>query len=149
VPLKTGKEYLESAESLNLEAHVMGQKTGNLGDHGMVKPSQQAVAFTFDAAHESETRELFRAVSPLCNDEVNRFTHLHQSTDDLVNKVKMQRYCGIKTACCFQRCVGLDAANAIFSTTFDCDRSTGPISTNASKTTGPGSSKATWWWTGP
>jgi hypothetical protein len=57
----------------------------------------------------------------LCNDTVNRFAHLHRSTDDLVNKVKMQRYCGIQTACCFQRCVGLDAANAIFSTTFECD----------------------------
>ena len=61
----------------------------------------------------------------MCNDEVNRFTHLHQSTEDLVNKVRMQRYCGIKTACCFQRCVGLDAANAIFSTTFDCDQKHG------------------------
>ena len=58
----------------------------------------------------------------MCNDEVNRFTHLHQSTEDLVNKIKMQRYCGAMTGCCFQRCVGLDAANAVYSTTFECDR---------------------------
>ena len=123
--LKNGREYLDSIKSLNLEAHVMGQKTGRLGDHGLVKPSQQAVAFTFDGAHETETKDLFRVVSTLCNDEVNRFTHLHRSAEDLVNKVKMQRYCGTKTACCFQRCVGLDAANAVFSTTFDCDRKHG------------------------
>jgi 4-hydroxybutyryl-CoA dehydratase/vinylacetyl-CoA-Delta-isomerase len=91
----------------------------------MVEPSQQAVAFTFDGAHDPETRELFCVESSLCNDTVNRFTHLHRSTDDLVNKVKMQRYCGIQTACCFQRCVGLDAANAIFSTTFECDEKHG------------------------
>ncbi len=57
--------------------------------------------------------------------EVNRFTHLHRSVDDLVNKIKMQRYCGALTGCCFQRCVGLDAANAVYSTTFECDRKHG------------------------
>lgn len=119
--LKTGKDYLKSIEQLNLEAHILGQKTGDLPKHGLVAPSQKAVAFTFDGAHDSETTDLFRAVSPLCGEEVNRFTHLHQSTDDLMKKVMMQRYCGTKTACCFQRCVGMDAANAIFSTTFECD----------------------------
>ena len=125
MPLKTAKQYRESVEKLNLKAHMLGEKTGGLTRHGLVKPSQEAVAFTFEAAHAPETKDLFRVVSPLCGEEVNRFTHLHQSTDDLVNKVKMQRYCGIKTACCFQRCVGLDAANAIFSTTFDCDQKHG------------------------
>ncbi|MCF8040862.1 MAG: 4-hydroxybutyryl-CoA dehydratase [Desulfarculaceae bacterium] len=123
--LKTGDEYLKSVEDLKLEAHMMGRKSGDLGEHGLVKPSQKAVAFTYDAAHDPATRELFCVESSLCKQEINRFTHLHQSTDDLVNKVKMQRYCGISTACCFQRCVGLDAANAIFSTTYDCDQAHG------------------------
>jgi 4-hydroxybutyryl-CoA dehydratase / vinylacetyl-CoA-Delta-isomerase len=119
--LKTGGEYLESLESQDLDAHILGEKTGRLAEHGLVNPSRQAVAFTYDAAHGPESRGLLRAVSHLCNDEVNRFTHLHQSPEDLVNKIKMQRYCGAMTGCCFQRCVGLDAANAIYSTTFECD----------------------------
>ncbi|MFC1822472.1 4-hydroxyphenylacetate 3-hydroxylase family protein [Thermodesulfobacteriota bacterium] len=119
--LKTGKEYVDSIRSMGLEAHIMGERTDSLPEHGLVKPSQQAVAFTYDSAHDTETRDLFCVESGLCNDTVNRFSHLHQSTEDLINKVKMQRYCGIKTACCFQRCVGLDAANAIYSTTFECD----------------------------
>lgn len=120
--LKTGGEYLESLESLDLEAHALGEKTDKLAEHGLINPSRQAVAFTYDAAHAPQSRDLLRAVSHLCNDEVNRFTHLHQSLDDLVNKIKMQRYCGAMTGCCFQRCVGLDAANAVYSTTFECDR---------------------------
>ncbi len=123
--LKTGGEYLESLESLDLEAHALGEKTDKLAEHGLISPSRQAVAFTYDAAHTPQSRELLRAVSHLCNDEVNRFTHLHQSTEDLVNKIKMQRYCGAMTGCCFQRCVGLDAANAVYSTTFECDRKHG------------------------
>jgi 4-hydroxybutyryl-CoA dehydratase/vinylacetyl-CoA-Delta-isomerase len=37
----------------------------------------------------------------------------------------MQRLLGQKTASCFQRCVGLDAANAVFSTTYECDEAHG------------------------
>ncbi|MCI9152131.1 MAG: 4-hydroxybutyryl-CoA dehydratase, partial [Lachnospiraceae bacterium] len=40
-------------------------------------------------------------------------------------KVKMQRLCGQKTAACFQRCVGMDAFNAVFSTSFDIDKAYG------------------------
>lgn len=96
--LKTGKQYLESIK---------------------------AVAFTFDAAHDEKTKDLFCVESSLNKETINRFTHLHQSPQDLVNKVKMQRHCGIQTGCCFQRCVGLDAANAIFSTTFEADQKNG------------------------
>jgi len=125
MPLKTGDEYLKSIKSLKLKAHLLGEKSGDLPEHGLVEPSQKAVEFTYDAAQDKHTRDLFCVESPLCKDVVNRFTHLHQSADDLVNKVKMQRYCGVQTGCCFQRCVGLDAANAIFSTTYECDQKHG------------------------
>ncbi len=92
--MKTGQEYLDSLSQLKLAAHVMGQATDQLARHGLVSPSRQAVAFTYDAAHAPASRELFRVESPLCGQEVNRFTHLHQSAEDLVKKVKMQRYCG-------------------------------------------------------
>ena len=123
--LKRGDEYLKSVKSMQLKAHVLGEKPEDLPEHGLVKPSQKAVAFTYDAAQKKETKDLFCVESSLCGDVINRFSHLHQSTDDLVNKVKMQRYCGFQTGCCFQRCVGLDAANAIFSTTYDCDQKHG------------------------
>ena len=37
----------------------------------------------------------------------------------------MQRLCGQKTAACFQRCVGMDGFNAVYSTTFECDQAHG------------------------
>jgi 4-hydroxybutyryl-CoA dehydratase/vinylacetyl-CoA-Delta-isomerase len=37
----------------------------------------------------------------------------------------MQRYLGNITSCCFQRCVGLDAANAVYSVTYECDEKHG------------------------
>ena len=37
----------------------------------------------------------------------------------------MLRSCGNVTGCCFQRCVGMDAANALFSVTYECDEAHG------------------------
>jgi len=42
-----------------------------------------------------------------------------------VEKVKLQRIIGQRTACCFQRCVGMDGINAAYSTTFEIDKEYG------------------------
>ena len=123
--LKRGKEYVASLKSLGLEANVMGKTIRDLPDHPLVNPSVCAVASTFDCAFDDKTQSLFRTRSSLSGEEINRFTHLHQSTEDLIKKVMMQRHCGNVTACCFQRCVGMDAANAVFSVTYECDQEHG------------------------
>lgn len=120
--LKTGNEYISSIAALGLEANILGQKTADLTQHPLVKPSLQAVATTFDCAYSEDSRPLFRVRSSLTGEEINRFNHLHQSTADLTNKVIMQRMCGNLTGCCFQRCVGMDAANAAYSVTYECDQ---------------------------
>jgi 4-hydroxybutyryl-CoA dehydratase/vinylacetyl-CoA-Delta-isomerase len=65
------------------------------------------------------------AISNITGEVTNRFNHLHQSTDDLRKKVKMQRLLGQQTASCFQRGVGMDAFNAEFSTTYEIDKKYG------------------------
>jgi 4-hydroxybutyryl-CoA dehydratase/vinylacetyl-CoA-Delta-isomerase len=120
--LRTGDDYIASIEALDLEANVLGEHRGDLAAYPLVRPSLRAVAATYDCAHNGEVGSLFRVHSPLIGEEVNRFTHLHQSADDLVSKVLMQRHCGNRTACCFQRCVGMDAANAVYSVTYECDQ---------------------------
>jgi 4-hydroxybutyryl-CoA dehydratase/vinylacetyl-CoA-Delta-isomerase len=125
MPVRTGAEYVASLRGLRLEANVMGRRVTDLPGHPLVAPSVRALAATFDCAHAEGSRDLFRVRSSLTGEEINRFTHLHQSTDDLVKKVLMQRHCGNLTCCCFQRCVGMDAANALFSVTFECDREHG------------------------
>ena len=69
-----------------------------------------------------EYEDLMTATSNLTGEKINRFTHIHQSAEDLVKKVKMQRLLGQKTAACFQRCVGMDAFNAVYSTTYEVDQ---------------------------
>jgi len=123
--MKTREEYIESLKKLNLEVYLMGEKVEDPTEHPIIKPSMNSVAMTYELAQQPEYEDLMTVTSSLNGERINRFTHLHQSTDDLIKKVKMQRLLGQKTASCFQRCVGLDAANAVFSTTFECDEAHG------------------------
>ncbi|MCP1102949.1 4-hydroxybutyryl-CoA dehydratase/vinylacetyl-CoA-Delta-isomerase [Aequitasia blattaphilus] len=123
--LMTGEQYIESIRKLNMKVYMFGEKVENPVDHPILRPSLNSVRMTYDLAQDPEYQDLMVVESPYSGKAVNRFTHIHQSTEDLKNKVKMQRLCGQKTAACFQRCVGMDAFNAVFSTTFEIDEKYG------------------------
>ncbi|WP_018085252.1 4-hydroxyphenylacetate 3-hydroxylase family protein [Desulfurispora thermophila] len=123
--LKTAGEYLDSLRQLKMQVYLLGEKVDNFVDHPIIRPSINSVARTYELAHDERYSDLLTATSSLSGEIINRFTHLHQSTDDLVRKVKMQRLLGQKTASCFQRCVGLDAINAIDSVTYEMDHKLG------------------------
>jgi 4-hydroxybutyryl-CoA dehydratase/vinylacetyl-CoA-Delta-isomerase len=123
--LMTGEQYIESLRKLNTRVYLFGEKIENWVDHPMIRPSINCVAVTYDLANDPQYMDLMTAQSNLTGERVNRFGHLHQNTDDLRKKVKMQRLCGQKTASCFQRCVGMDAFNAEFSTTYEIDKKHG------------------------
>ena len=123
--MMTKEQYIESLRKMNLKVYLMGELVDNPVDHPMILPSMNSVAMTYELAEKPEYRELMTATSNLTGKTINRFCHLHQSTDDLVKKVKMQRLLGQKTAACFQRCVGMDAFNAIYSTTYEIDKKHG------------------------
>ena len=119
--MKTRDEYIASLRSLRLEVYLLGERVEDPVSHPMIRPSLNSVAMTYQLAQEAAYRELLTTPSHLTGQPINRFTAIHQSPQDLVNKVKMLRLLGQKTASCFQRCVGMDALNALYSTTFECD----------------------------
>ena len=121
----TAKEYIESLRKMKTVVYLLGERVENFVDHPIIRPSVHSVAMTYALAQNPEYKDLMTAVSGLTGERVNRFCHIHQSTEDLINKVKMQRLLGQKTGACFQRCVGMDAFNAIYSTTFEVDKKYG------------------------
>lgn len=125
MPLKTATEYVESLKKLNLEVYMFGKRVRNVVENPIISPSMNAVAMTYELAHHPEHQDLMTATSHLTGKRINRFTHIHQSTDDLVKKSKMGRLLGSKTGCCFQRCVGMDALNALSMVTYDMDQALG------------------------
>ena len=123
--LMTGEQYIESIRKLNMQVYMFGKKVECPVDDPILRPSLNSVRMTYDLAQMPEYEDLMTAISPYTGQRVNRFTHIHQSTGDLIKKVKMQRLLGQKTAACFQRCVGMDAFNAVFSTTYETDQKYG------------------------
>ena len=123
--LMTGKEYVESLRKLNMKVYMFGKKVENPVDDPILAPSVNSVKMTYDLAQGPNYADLMTATSHLTGETVNRFMNIHQSTDDLVKKVKMQRLLGQVTAACFQRCVGMDAINAVYSTTYEIDQKYG------------------------
>ena len=123
--MMTGAQYIESLRKLNTRVYMFGEKIENWVDHPMIRPSINCVAVTYDLAQDPQYEDLMTATSHLTGEKINRFGHIHQSTEDLKKKVKMQRLCGQKTASCFQRCVGMDAFNAEYSTTYEIDKKYG------------------------
>lgn len=118
-------QYEESLRKLNLNVYMFGEKIDNVVDDPIIRPSMNAVAATYEFAHRPEYEDLLTATSHLTGETINRFCHIHQNTDDLVKKTKMGRLMGSLTGCCFQRCVGMDALNALSMTTYDIDAAHG------------------------
>ncbi len=123
--MMNAKEYEESLRRMHLKVYLFGERVSEVVDHPIIRPSMNAVALTYELAHRPEFEDLMTATSHLTGKKINRFTHIHQSVSDLVKKSKMGRLLGSKSGCCFQRCVGMDALNALSMTTFDMDRQLG------------------------
>jgi 4-hydroxybutyryl-CoA dehydratase / vinylacetyl-CoA-Delta-isomerase len=116
----TAEDYINSLRNRNLKVYLFGELVEDIVSHPMIRPSINAVAETYRLALSHP--ELATAVSPFTNERVNRFLHIAQSTEDVVNQNVMQRKLGQQTGTCFQRCVGMDAFNSLFSTTFEIDK---------------------------
>lgn len=123
--IKTKADFLDSHRRMHKRIFMFGEELESYIDHPMVQPSLNAVAMTYELALDPAHAELLTAESSLSGKPINRFTHLHQSTRDLVDKIKMQRLLGQCTACCFQRCVGMDSFNALDVITFQMDQELG------------------------
>jgi len=123
--LKTPKEYVESLRALKINAYVGGEKVSSIVDHPAIAPHINTVAKTYELAHKPEHQDTMTAISHLTGERIHRYTHIFQNNDDLIKKIEMLRLLGQTTGTCFQRCVGLDALNAMYATSFDTDQKHG------------------------
>ncbi|CAN5441417.1 4-hydroxybutyryl-CoA dehydratase/vinylacetyl-CoA-Delta-isomerase [soil metagenome] len=119
MPITSGAEYIESLRGRDIKVYLFGELVKEPVDHPMIRPSINAVAETYDIANNEP--EIGSSHSSLTDRKVNRFLHIAESAQDLVNQNRMQRKLGQLTGTCFQRCVGMDALNSLYSTTFEID----------------------------
>jgi 4-hydroxybutyryl-CoA dehydratase/vinylacetyl-CoA-Delta-isomerase len=121
--MKTVDEYLQSLRTRDLRLFVRGEQIAPdaVIDHPLVRASVRTIAETYRLAAQPEHRDVFTAHSRFIDARINRFTHIFEDVDDLHRKQAMQRTLGQVTGTCFQRCVGMDALNALFNVTWELD----------------------------
>ena len=121
--IHTGEDYINSLRGRGLRVFLFGEMVEEPVDHPMIRPSINAVAKTYDLA--IKVPELASVVSPFTGERVSRFLHVCTNVEDLVLQNKMQRKLGQLTGTCFQRCVGMDAFNSLYSVSFEMDEKYG------------------------
>ncbi len=121
--LMTREAYLSGLNSLSHRVFIQGKAVPSVPEHPISRPGAMAMAETYDQAQHAP--DLFTAESHLTGDRINRFAHIQHSSQDIIDKVVMLRKMGRRTACCFQRCAGMDAINSVYAITYDIDQEYG------------------------
>ena len=123
--INTVKDYFDSLRKIKPVIYYKGKRIEDVTRHPATAPHVRSAAMTYALANKEKYRDLATATSHLTGRTISRFTHVHQSADDMVKKIKLLRILGQKTGTCFQRCVGLDGINSVYSVTYEIDQKYG------------------------
>ncbi|MBN1882667.1 MAG: aromatic ring hydroxylase [Deltaproteobacteria bacterium] len=121
--MRTREDYFESLYGMKKNIYLGGDVVGR--DDPKLYPGMNTVSITFDAQMDQDIADLMFAQSHLSGEPVNRFTHIHRNADDLLKKQKMTRILCQRCGGCIQRCMGIDAVNALSAVTYACDQDRG------------------------
>ncbi len=123
--IKTKEDYVKSLKEQKVNIYYNGKKVEDRSTFPAFVPHINSASKTYELALRPETEDLLTATSHITGKKISRFTHIHQSVDDLIKKVQMLRVISHETASCYQRCVGFDALNALYMTTYEIDEKYG------------------------
>ena len=119
--IRTKEDYIKSLKDQKVVIYYNGELVEDRTTFPAFVPHINSAAKTYELALLPENEDLLTATSNVTGKKINRFTHIHQSVDDLIKKVQMLRLIAHETASCFQRCVGFDALNSLYMTTYEID----------------------------
>ena len=123
--MRTFQEYQAKLKSMRKNVYINGELVER--DDERLLGGQNIIGITFGAAlsEDPAIREIATATSHLTGKTINRFAHIYQTQDDLLKKQQMIRVLGQMAGGCIQRCMGCDAINALYVTTYEIDQKQG------------------------
>ena len=121
--IKSYDEYYGRLEKMKRNIYMGGQKVDRTDER--LAGQLRVIKETYDRANDPEWEDVCTATSHLTGDKVNRFTHIHQSVDDLLKKQLMTRLLCHRVGGCIMRCMGIDVMNALSVITYEMDQSLG------------------------
>jgi len=119
--LMNSRDYRESLRSLNPVVFVNGDRIESVVDSPLLAPGINAIGLTYDVAHGDDRDHLATAVQSTSGKRVNRFLHVNESSDDLLNKLELVRLVCQETGCAM-RYLSMDGINALYEGTHRIDQ---------------------------
>jgi len=118
--MRTKQQYIEGLRKMRRNIYVNGEKIAR--DDEIQIPTINTYGLTFDYAADPKYEDLCTAKSHLTGEKINRFCHIHHSKEDLHKKQDMTRALCQIAGGCIQRCMGIDATNAIYNVSHEADK---------------------------
>jgi len=118
--MRSKEQYIQGLAKMKRNVYFDGELIDRTDERQM--DCLNTLGTTFDEAAKPENQDLCTAISHLTGERINRFTNIHQNTDDLHKKQDMTRMLCQKVGGCIQRCMGIDATNAIYNVSYEADK---------------------------
>lgn len=118
--LRTKEQYMEKLSKMNRNVYCNGELIDRLDPCQM--GAINVMSKSYEMAQNPEYADLFLAKSHITGNTISRFTHIHQSTEDLHKKQDMTRVLCNQVGTCCQRCMGVDAANAVNAVSYEAQK---------------------------
>jgi len=118
--MRTKQDYIKGLARMKRNIYFDGQLIDRTDELQM--DCINTIGTTYDEAEKPENQELMTAISHLTGERINRFTHIHQNKDDLHKKQDMTRMLCQIVGGCVQRCMGIDASNAMYNVSYEADK---------------------------
>jgi 4-hydroxybutyryl-CoA dehydratase/vinylacetyl-CoA-Delta-isomerase len=124
--LKTPEQYKESLRKMRPNIYKFGELIKDVTTHPYTKRTIEGHSRIFKIQREPEFQELVTKVSPLTGDRVSRYLTVNEGPDDMIANSRMKRLMfNLTGTCTGGRCVGYASLNALWPTTYDCDKAHG------------------------
>ena len=118
--MRTKQEYIKGLSKMKRNIYFDGELMDR--DDELQMDCLNVIGTTFEEAAKPENQDLCTAISHLTGERINRYTHIHMSTDDLHKKQDMTRLLCQKVGGCIQRCMGIDGTNAVYNVSYEADK---------------------------
>ncbi|MDR1193925.1 MAG: aromatic ring hydroxylase, partial [Peptococcaceae bacterium] len=121
--LRTREQYIADLGRKNKNVYCNGELIDRLDERQ--RGAINVMSISYDMARDPQYADLFLARSHITGKTISRFTHMHQSTEDLHKKQDMTRCLCNRVGTCAQRCMGIDAANAVNAVSYEAQKRPG------------------------
>ena len=123
--LMTPEQFEESLKALKPRVFMNGKPVASILENRNTRTVVEANKASYAWALDPNYKDIMTCYSPLIDDDVNRYTHVSGSIDDLVKKAEAGTFTAEMLGTCIYRCVGYDAFHSLAATCWEMDRDLG------------------------